>query len=191
MPNRRVRHKQPKNAPKGLTNTKQAKAKISNSPNNLIAHILKPIVTTLVFLLASSFFPQVLQKAENENAQQCVSSVRTLNSTINAVLGSGLITAAEFENKKVQVGNRVLIISKHAAQRMVERKVTTASIQKAVSTGKLFAYAHGGIIKIGYYDEALKLFLSIDKRHQKIITAINNSSKGYMWRLINSAKAGK
>ncbi len=67
---------------------------------------------------------------------------------------------------------------------MAERGVTIENIQTAVEEGRLFAYVHSGLIKIGYYDEQGELFLSIDQRHTKLVTAIRKSSRGYVDRLL-------
>ena len=149
--------------------------------------LVKPIISMLVFLFASGLAPKVLDNAELPTP--CVSRATS------SVLLSGLQTAAQYENKQIQVGKRVLVVTKHAALRMAQRNVSVASVQRAVESGKLFAYLHQGRVKIGYYDHTLRLFLSVDKRHEKIITAIRNSSKQYMDRLIdatiNTTHAGK
>lgn len=133
--------------------------------------LVKPIISMLVFLFVSGLVPKVLDKAETPTP--CVGSARS-------VLLGGLQAVSNYENKQIQVGKRVLVVTKHAALRMAQRNVTVASIQKAVESGKLFAYLHNGRVKIGYYDHTLRLFLSVDKRHEKIITAIRNSSEKYL-----------
>jgi hypothetical protein len=80
-----------------------------------------------------------------------------------------------------------LLITKHAALRMVQRNISIADIQTVVAKGQLFAYSHSGLLKIGYLDERGSIFLSIDQRHQKIITAIRKSAPGYMERLIRGS----
>ena len=71
---------------------------------------------------------------------------------------------------------------------MQERNVSVENLQVALEGGRLFAYYHNGLIKIGYYDVANNLFLSVDQRHERLITAIRKSSPDYVERLINSGK---
>lgn len=141
--------------------------------------ILKPALSTLVFLLVSTWAQHWL---DGNVAKQspCLSGAGA------AILGTVRPNPAlkELENKQVVVGERTLLITRHAAERMLQRGVTVKNIQKAVRVGKLFAYSHNGIVKIGYYDEALKVFLAVDKRHEKIITTIKNTSKVYVYRLL-------
>lgn len=152
---------------------RQKQAKIKQTQPTSLAKttytILKPALTALVFLLVSSW------------SQQPTGCVEKLG-----LVASSMRSVNELRNKEVVVGSRVLIISHHAAERMLQRGVTVANIQKAVKAGKLFAYGHGGIIKIGYFHEGLKVFLAVDKHHEKIITAIKGTSKFYIYRLTNS-----
>ncbi len=140
--------------------------------------LLKPTLTTLAFLLLSQLVPATPAEAPSHTAEQCVSSV--LPAAVASVMGG----VGSSDHQRITVGTRTLILTKHAAQRIRERGVTVVNIQHAVHSGKLFAYAHGGLIKIGYYDEAARVFLAVDHRHEKIITAIRNSPRKYMVKLL-------
>lgn len=142
--------------------------------------LLKPIVTTLVFLLVSTLVPAgyVGEKVSEIVPAPCV------NAAAIGSLVSNPGASYPLENKQVTVGARTLTISRHAAQRMMERGVTVSHIQKAVEVGRLFAYSHNGLIKIGYYHAASEVFLAVDRRHEKIITAITRVPRIYVHRLL-------
>ncbi len=145
--------------------------------------LLKPALTTLVFLLASFLFPKAL--GEGDLPGPCLA----VHTELRQLVVPALMTAAELENKPVVVGKRVLYITRHAALRMAQRNISVEDIQKAVESGQLFAYFHGGLVKIGYYDSFARVFLSVDRRHQKIITTIRKSSQVYVARLLGISKA--
>ena len=171
----------------------QSKSKINIKQHNnrfilatkALLSLLKPALTTLVFLLISFLFPHVLEKAELSGPCVAVSETNQNKSfELRQLITPVLMTAAELENKPVVVGKRILVITRHAAQRMAERNVSIAEIQRTVESGQLFAYSHNGLIKIGYYDSFARVFLSVDRKHQKIITAIRKSSQHYVERLL-------
>lgn len=138
--------------------------------------LLKPMLTALAFLLVSSL------------AQHWVQHTPAV-SPCTAQFGTAVISAVSeakypLENKQVMAGVRTLVVTRHAAQRMVERGVNLRQVEQALETGQLFAYAHNGLIKIGYYHKASKIFLAVDKQHRKIITAIVRVPTDYIFRLL-------
>lgn len=133
---------------------------------------LKPTLVALVFLLLSGYVQQLVQTG---NVNPC--NAQNIGLSIFA-------TTHSFKNQSLEVGQRTLIITAHAAQRMLQREVTTQNIQSVIRMGQIFAYRHSQLIKIGYYDEATKLFLAVDQRHKQVITVIGNVPKIYIERLI-------
>jgi hypothetical protein len=136
---------------------------------------LKPALTALAFFFVSSWSQGLFDKAPQTGS--CIAMVGN-------VAANAKMSGYDLENKSVAVGARTLFITRHAAQRMVERGVSVKHIRQAVSVGKLFAYSHNGIIKIGYYHEAKQIFLAVDRHHEKIITAIARVPKEYVYRLL-------
>jgi hypothetical protein len=127
----------------------------------VLLSIIKPALSMLVFLLVSAWAQQLI---ETKGSLPCRDTGTKLSSAVHPLSHTAILgvqSYADLENKEVMVGARTLRITRHAAERMIQRGVTTAAVQEAVLSGKLFAYLHDGMVKIGYYDEAKRIFLSV------------------------------
>ena len=74
-----------------------------------------------------------------------------------------------------------LRITKHARQRMSERGVTQAQVERIVETIPPFFYYHEGRKKSGYYDPKTRVFLAADG--DVVITVIANATPRYVEKL--------
>lgn len=137
----------------------------------------KPTILALVFLLVSGYIQNLVPSFEPDKCG-------TSSSSTVSVLG----LTSYFAKETLQVGERKIDISLHAAQRMVERSISTGQIQSAVRFGQIFAYRHSDKLKIGYYYDLGKLFIAVDQRHQKILTVIGGVPAKYMEKLIQNHK---
>lgn len=162
---------------------------------------LKPTITALVFLLVSSFAQQLMDKIQLKEscppvtpaAAQVVDQGNTGFASIIRYLGAFMAPmasvqakAVELEGQTVMAGARALKITRHAAERMIQRGVTKQAIGTAVNTGKLFAYNHANkIVKIGYYSTVTRVFVAVDQQHHKILTVIHDVPAKYIYKLIN------
>lgn len=72
-----------------------------------------------------------------------------------------------------------LKFSKHAKQRMKERKVSEATVREIVETVEPFEYRHEGKVKLGYYREPV----FVATAQGVVITVINNVKPDYVERL--------
>ncbi len=127
----------------------------------------------LVFLLISGLIQRV---GESLPINPCTAKGN------NSVTFGAVITL--IQENTLKAGARSVIISKHAAKRMLERSISADHITGAVEVGKLFAYQHNNLIKIGYYHEASKIFLALDQQHKRIITVIRHVPPEYILRLM-------
>lgn len=184
---------------------------------------LKPTIAALVFLLVSSYLQGVADRLKgvdpcsspNTSQQTQDAGAKLLDWTKLDLAGfAGLAAANQSSNansqsivnrQTIMAGTRMLVITRHAAQRMAERGVSREVIHLALDRGKLFAYKHvrgGGLIKIGYYLPASTVgaaknlltaegkidpkgvFVAVDQTHQKIVTVIRNVPVEYVTRLL-------
>lgn len=154
---------------------------------------LKPTITALVFLLVSSFAQQLMDKVQLNKPCPPASLENTSFTYFSRYLGvfmapmvSLQTKAVELEGQTVLAGARVLKITRHAAERMIQRGISKQAIGTAVNTGKLFAYNHANkIVKIGYYSTVSRVFVAVDQQHHKILTVIHNVPAKYIYKLIN------
>lgn len=139
---------------------------------------LKPTITALVFLLVSSFAQQLMDKI---NRSDYLDNPCAVGGVLNYQAKS-----VELQGQTILAGSRALKITRHAAERMVERGVSKQTIGMVVNNGKLFAYNHANkIVKIGYYSTVSKVFVAVDQQHYKILTVIHNVPEKYISKLIN------
>lgn len=139
-----------------------------------LIHKIKPTLLALVFILISGYVTQFLDSGE---LNFC--TVGKKPQPLYALAVSYLT------HNIIPVGQRTLYVTDHAALRMIQRSVGFQNIQHVVRVGKLFAYRHSNLIKIGYYDEVSKLFIAVDQRHRKIVTVIAGVPAQYVTKLIN------
>jgi hypothetical protein len=140
----------------------------------LIFAIIKPTFTALAFLLASGLFPGSLTDSSRldspkQNNQPCVSSAAT-----GSLAWLGAVK---------QSGSKAVDITSHAAERMRQRGVSLAMVANTIKPGNKFPYKHTGIFKIGYYDEATKIFVATDGKNGRVITVIKGISSHYVSKL--------
>lgn len=135
---------------------------------------IKPTVMTLVFLMVTGYIQQTIQGVNLPNP--CVAGG-------GAVVASGI--GGSSNKTAIEVGNRVLYVSRHAAERMFQRGVSKLNIQETVESGRLFAYSHGNLVKIGYYYPAQRIFIAVDRFHNNIITVIRNVPERYVTELLS------
>lgn len=140
-------------------------------------------------MLLSSYLQGAVDKAKRTDP--CSPAVTSMS--FNQAVAAGVASSADaasgyWKQSSIQAGTRTLKITRHAAERMVERGVSRRMIHAVVDSGKLFAYKHTGgreLIKIGYYSPVNRVFVAVDQTHQKIITVIGNVPIEYVRRLIN------
>lgn len=80
---------------------------------------------------------------------------------------------------------RSLRLSRHAAERRDQRKVSCESLQQALKTCEPFPYRHQRRLKTGCYDEKGKVFVAV--AGGTILTVIAEPGKEYVERLKRSA----
>jgi RHS repeat-associated protein len=92
----------------------------------------------------------------------------------------------ELGSKMNQISNRLgdKDYDEHAILRMAERNVSVDRVENLLHT-KPFEYFHDGQTKLGYYDEASKLFVAQSKAGH-VITVISNASQKYVNGLIGN-----
>jgi hypothetical protein len=136
--------------------------------------LIKPTVTMLVFLMIMGYVKQIIPGVNLPNP---------------CVAGGGAVMASsigESANKTaIQVGSRVLYVSRHASERMFERGISKLNIQETVASGRLFAYTHSNLVKIGYYYPVQRIFIAVDRFHNNIITVIRNVPERYVAELLS------
>lgn len=83
---------------------------------------------------------------------------------------------------RIFVNEGTLEVSSHAAKRITQRGLTVDLVDDLVSTQKPFDYFHAGVWKVGYYDEAQRVFVgSVDGT---ITTVIDNATPNYIRNLM-------
>ncbi|MCP4308335.1 MAG: hypothetical protein GY788_26335, partial [bacterium] len=83
---------------------------------------------------------------------------------------------------RIFVSDGTLEVSSHAAQRITQRVLTVDLVDDLVSTQKPFDYFHADVWKVGWYDEAQRVFVgSVD---DTITTVINNATPNYVRNLM-------
>ncbi len=142
----------------------------------LIFAIIKPAFTALAFLLASGLIPLNTQNLANLKPVNPVPCVGT------AAAGS-LAISGGIQNQTIQIGTKAVTITKHAAQRMLERGVKLQDLAKTIEYGEKFYYFHSGIGKIGYFDSVSEIFVAADRKNGRVITVIKGISKIYINKL--------
>lgn len=77
-----------------------------------------------------------------------------------------------------------LRLTKHARQRMAERGVSQADVDRIVATVKPFDYVHHGNVEQGYYEPKTDIFLAASDG--VLITVITHATPRYVEKLRRS-----
>ena len=85
-------------------------------------------------------------------------------------------------------GPQAINFTSHALQRMAERNVNMAQVQRTFQTANPFQYFHDGALKTGYYDQVSRIFVGEIAGTGKITTVITNITKNYINNLRNTLK---
>jgi len=79
-----------------------------------------------------------------------------------------------------------LRLTKHARQRMAERGVSQADVERIVATVKPFDYEHHGKVEQGYYEPKTDIFLAA--ADGALITVIAHATPRYVEKLRRSKR---
>lgn len=74
-----------------------------------------------------------------------------------------------------------LKFSRHAEQRLRERRISREAVERLVAAGEPFRYRHEGKLKHGYYDRRTGLFVATEGG--VVLTVIANATPRYVDKL--------
>lgn len=80
---------------------------------------------------------------------------------------------------------RAVRLSKHAAERRVEREISCADLKKTLEACEPFRYRHARKLKTGCYDKKSKVFAALEEG--VVITVIAEPGEAYIRRLKRTA----
>ena len=79
-------------------------------------------------------------------------------------------------------GSAALTVSPHAAERMIQRGISQAAIEKTIASGQGFTYWHEGAWKVGFYDAASRVFVGISNN---TVRTVINTGPQYIQNLMS------
>ena len=104
---------------------------------------------------------------------------------LGALLLRGAALAAESCAPLKDWDGKALTLSKHAAERRVQRKISCAALKKTLEACEPFRYRHAKALKTGCYDKKVKVFAALEGG--VVITVIAEPGEAYIKRLKRTA----
>jgi len=95
--------------------------------------------------------------------------------------GIGMIPGVGVAKTCTSVAEKAITFSEHALLRMNSRGIAKQAVENILNNKKPFNYFHEGVWKAGFYDPALKIFVSVVDG--KIVTVINKVKPQYIENL--------